>query len=114
MTDFLGWYVERVKGFQVYKGAGTLRGFDEYSSRALAEEAGELNGQMAKMFRDDNGIMTAERYGKIRAELGDVFFQAVACCIDLGLDPKEILIQNVEKLDKRQAENKLHGEGSER
>jgi len=114
MSDYLNWYKEQVKSFQVYKGKGTFRGFDNYSSRALAEEAGELNGQVAKLYRDDGGKLTEERFDKIKMELGDVFFQAVACCIDLGLDPRMILVHNVAKLEKRKAEGKIHGEGSKR
>lgn len=38
---------------------------------------------------------------KLRKELGDVFFYLMHCCSSLGLDPMEIVEENMTKLQER-------------
>jgi len=85
-----------------------------YPALALAEEAGEVSGLLAKALRDCDGKLDAERKARISKELGDVLWELAAVATDCGLNLDEIAAENLKKLAKREKEGKLHGEGSDR
>lgn len=50
----------------------------------------------------------------IKKELGDVIYYWTILCHELGLDPAEVMQDNLKKLAKRQKEGKIKGDGDER
>lgn len=58
--------------------------------------------------------ITDERRQKISKELGDTLWYAAQVASELGLDLGAIADENLIKLARRRAENRIHGEGSER
>jgi NTP pyrophosphatase (non-canonical NTP hydrolase) len=117
-------YAKHVGDFCVYPGKGTDMGFRTYSLIGLCGEVGELADQVAKAARDDHpGTrkvinirtgFTPMRNVAVRKELGDVIFMWIACCLDLGYDPREVLNENVDKLLDRLERGVIQGEGDDR
>ncbi len=48
------------------------------------------------------------------SELGDVFWFLCRICDEMNIDPTDVLLQNVDKLKKRQMAGTLKGDGDER
>jgi NTP pyrophosphatase (non-canonical NTP hydrolase) len=83
-----------------------------YTVLGLAEEAGEVAGVVKKHIRNTPegqapAFHTSEFRERLAAELGDVFWYLVQVCREAGLDPEQVLVQNVEKLAARQAAGTL-------
>ena len=106
-------YKKRAEKTAIYPGKGEFKGL-MYVSLGLAGEAGEYAEKMKKFIRDDNCIITKERRDLIVKELGDVLWYVANVANELHLDMEEIAINNLEKLNKRKEENKLHGDGDNR
>lgn len=85
-----------------------------YVALKLNGEAGEVAEQIGKALRDDEGRITATRLINLKKEIGDVFWYLARLCRDLNLDPREILDINYQKLQRRKAEGKIQGSGSDR
>lgn len=93
-----------------------------YPFMALAEEAGEVMGKLAKYARKQGelpflGDMTpqAEQLRHdLKKELGDVQWQLSQCAAELGMSLEEIAQANLAKLDDRAARDVLVGEGDDR
>lgn len=100
----------------VYSTARTAENYlrISYCAIKLNGEAGEVAELVAKAMRDDNGEFIRHRIDAISKELGDVLWYWARLCDELGLDPMEVLEENVGKLQKRKKEGKLHGSGSDR
>lgn len=117
-------YSKHVEDFCVYPGKGTEMGFRTYSLIGLCGEVGELADQVAKAARDDHPMTLKPVYGRtgftperdvaIRKELGDILFMWIACCLDLGYDPQELMGENVDKLLDRLERGVIQGEGDNR
>lgn len=86
----------------------------EYTLFGLFGETGELANKYKKIIRDDNGIITREKYLSMISELGDVAWYFVRVCKELGIEPSEVIDKNIEKLTKRKKENKISGSGDNR
>lgn len=100
----------------------------EYPFLALAEEAGEVMGKLAKYVRKNQkpvGIALMEakhpREGvsealreDLKSELGDCIWQLAACATELGMDLAEIMKDNLDKLEGRLASGTIIGEGDHR
>lgn len=80
----------------------------------LNGEAGEVAEQVGKALRDDKGEWTTERRDAILKEVGDVLWYCAAICTELDTDLSEVMQINLEKLQKRQEEGKISGQGSDR
>ena len=85
-----------------------------YPTLKLNGEAGEVAEKVGKCMRDNNGIFTDEIKLAIAYEIGDVIWYCSALSNDIGFTLDEICKLNIEKLQKRKAENKIHGEGDNR
>jgi len=85
-----------------------------YPAMGLAGEAGEVLNKFKKTIRDDKGLMTPERRAELLDELGDVFWYWYRCCVELDMDPQQVIRANMEKLDDRRKRGKLGGSGDER
>lgn len=84
-----------------------------YPVLALAEEAGEVAGKVAKYVRkrDTNYELLRADVGK---ELGDVAYQLSETARQFGYTLQEIIDMNVEKLTDRKDRGVLVGEGDNR
>lgn len=101
---------------------------NDYPFVALAEEAGEVMGKLAKFGRAnhvtvDDAIACAAShshevpealYDDLIKELGDVQWQLAACAKVLGVTLEEIQDANLAKLEGREKRGTLVGEGDER
>jgi NTP pyrophosphatase (non-canonical NTP hydrolase) len=104
-----------------YPGQGSLMGL-AYASLGLTGEAGETVEQVKKTWRDDGVTVetfgeyqvTGERREKILKELGDLLWYAAQICTELRADLGDVAAGNIAKLRTRQANNLIHGEGSDR
>ena len=77
-------------------------------------EAGELQGKVKKILRDDNFIITDEKREAILAELGDTLWYCTRVAAELGANLGEIAQANVDKLLDRRERDVLGGSGDNR
>ena len=85
-----------------------------YPALGLAGEAGETCDKIKKVIRDHQGHFNPEESIKIADELGDVMWYVANLAHDLGYNLEDIAKQNIQKLESRQARNKLQGSGDNR
>lgn len=84
-----------------------------YPVLALAEEAGEVAGKVAKYIRK-SGTDYQELRKQVLPELGDVAYQLSEAARQFGYTLDEVLQHNMDKLDGREARGTLLGEGDVR
>lgn len=85
-----------------------------YPALGLAGETGEICEKLKKALRDEQGVISPERKAALRKELGDVLWYIAALCSELGLAMDDVASFNIEKLARRSANNRLHGDGDDR
>lgn len=85
-----------------------------YPAIGLANEAGELLGEIKKILRDDGGKLSDERREKIKSEAGDVCWYLAVLLNDCGLKLDAVLAYNLEKLQGRAQRGTLQGSGENR
>ena len=88
-----------------------------YPALGLAGEAGEVANKIKKIMRDRKGDVNnlpGEVKDEITSELGDCLWYISALATDLGIGLDGVAFENIKKLDKRQANNTLHGSGDKR
>jgi len=85
-----------------------------YCATKLGGEAGEVAEQIGKALRDDGGQITDERRMAIKKEMGDVQWYLARLCRMIGIDPRDVLDTNLEKLRDRKDRGVLGGSGSDR
>ena len=88
-----------------------------YPALGLAGEAGEVANKIKKIMRDRKGDVNnlpGEIKDDIASELGDCLWYISALATDLGIGLDGVAFENIKKLDKRQANNTLHGSGDKR
>lgn len=84
-----------------------------YPATALAEEAGEVAGKIAKYVRKKDTDLNALREA-IAKELGDVAYQLSETARMFGFTLQDIIDMNVAKLEDRKDRGVLVGEGDNR
>lgn len=87
-----------------------------YPLLAIAEEAGEVCGKVAKFVRKSlsqpsNVVQLREDVGK---ELGDLLYQVSECARQFGYTLEDIAAMNVAKLTDRKERGVIVGEGDNR
>lgn len=85
----------------------------EYTALGLGE-AGEYQGKIKKIFRDDGGILTEERRAECISELGDVLWYVSECSRALGISLEDLAKANLAKLNGRKARGTIQGSGDSR
>lgn len=85
-----------------------------YGALALAGEAGELAGKVKKLWRDDDGLTTAERSADILSELGDILWYLTYTAHTMGYCLADVMKQNVIKLNDRAERGVQRGSGDHR
>ncbi len=81
-----------------------------YPTLGLAGEAGEVANQVKKVLRDDNGVITAERFGELVSELGDVLWYLAMIAKELDVPLEDIARWNLQKLSRRAQNDRIHGD----
>lgn len=77
-------------------------------------EAGELQGKVKKVLRDDAGVLTDEKRQAIAAELGDLLWYVASTASELGVSLADVAQGNLDKLASRAQRGTLQGSGDER
>lgn len=96
----------------IYPGRGTLIGL-LYASLGLGE-AGEIQGKIKKILRDDNGTVSMEKRSQVSEELGDLLWYISQIANELELELETIAEDNLEKLRSRKERGVLQGSGDNR
>lgn len=97
----------------VYPGQGGSLGL-MYVALGLNGEAGEVAEVVKKMWRDDEGHLTAGVRLKIKKELGDVLWYVAQVATECNLSVTEIMQNNLAKLADRKARGAMGGSGDDR
>jgi len=77
-------------------------------------EAGEVQGKIKKIIRDNGGIITNEATEEIKSELGDTLWYITSMCENLGITLADVATANIDKLHDRQKRGVLGGSGDNR
>jgi len=77
-------------------------------------EAGEVQGKIKKIIRDNGGYITPEAIDEIKSELGDTLWYITSMCENLGITLEDVANSNIEKLHDRQKRSVLGGSGDNR
>jgi NTP pyrophosphatase (non-canonical NTP hydrolase) len=86
-----------------------------YPTYAIAEEAGEVCGKIAKFIRKSRTSVDTEKLRMdVGKELGDLLFQVSEAARQFKFTLQEIADMNVEKLTDRKERGVLVGEGDDR
>lgn len=80
----------------------------------LLGEAGEFANKYKKVFRDNNGELTAELRQHLVDELGDQLWYIAVLCTLFGYDLEVVMANNVNKLHQREKLGKIQGVGDHR
>lgn len=96
----------------IYPGRGEITGL-LYTALGLGE-AGEIQGKVKKILRDNGGNLTVSNAEAIAAELGDLLWYVACLADELDYDLEEIAQLNLDKLSSRAERGVLQGSGDNR
>ncbi len=85
-----------------------------YLTVAMCGEAGEVADKVKKIYRDHEGIVDGVTEHEIAMEIGDVLWYLAALAIKLRVPLWSIAKCNIDKVNRRIAMDKLHGNGDYR
>jgi NTP pyrophosphatase (non-canonical NTP hydrolase) len=77
-------------------------------------EAGEVQGKIKKVIRDNGGIITEEHKIELMKEAGDVLWYLASLCDNLDVTLEDVANENIEKLKSRHERGTVHGSGDNR
>lgn len=77
-------------------------------------EAGEVQGKIKKIIRDNGGVITEENKHELIGEMGDTLWYLASMCDILGITLEEVADYNIEKLRSRIRRGTMHGSGDNR
>ena len=77
-------------------------------------EAGEVQGKLKKVIRDDGGVLTSETKKAIASEAGDVLWYLATLANEIGVSLSDIAQGNLDKLADRAQRDVLKGSGDNR
>lgn len=116
MTDALTFatYQSQASSTAIYpeKGTGSALAL-AYVGLGLGE-AGEVQGKLKKVIRDNGGVLSDEARDAIGKELGDLLWYVAAAATELGVDLGEVAQGNLDKLFDRKDRGVLNGSGDDR
>lgn len=105
-------YQQKAVRTAIYPGSGSVLGL-AYCGLGLGE-AGEIQGKIKKILRDDNGVISEEKKEAILAEVGDLLWYVAVISHELGSSLEDVAIGNVVKLSSREERGVLGGSGDNR
>lgn len=77
-------------------------------------EAGEVQGKLKKIVRDDDGVLTPEKKEAIQGEIGDVLWYVARLCTEIGTSLEYVAQMNIIKLLDRKERGVIQGSGDNR
>lgn len=83
-----------------------------YLTLGLAGEAGEVANKVKKYYRGD--LTINELRALLRGELGDTMWYMAQLCVELEIDLKRVLEENIFKLQGRLERGTIKGSGDNR
>ena len=98
-------YQEETRRFAIYPQKEAIT----YLGLGLTSEAGEVAGKLKKNIRDDHFELE-----ELVSEVGDVLWYCARLLDEVGVTLSSALESNIDKLDKRKANNTLKGSGDKR
>lgn len=107
-------YQRQAQATAVYPFDGRTADAISYCMLGLCGEAGETADKWKKVLRDKGGVVDEPTREALKKELGDVCWYLSQLSLELGFDFGDVAAANLEKLAKRAADGKLHGEGDNR
>lgn len=105
-------YQDQAASTAVYPGKGNMLGL-MYVGLGLGE-AGEVQGKIKKILRDNNGVIEDQHRIAIAKELGDVLWYVAMAAEEIGIPLEVIGTINLDKLADRRERGVLAGSGDER
>ena len=103
-------YQEKASATAVYPAAMKVL----YPAMGLPSEVGEFLNKLKKVYRDDEGVLTADKRAELQDEMGDILWYIAQLCNDLDISMEFAAATNLLKLKDRQTRNKLQGSGDTR
>ena len=85
-----------------------------YPVLGMNGEAGEAAEKVKKCLRDNNGVFGGQIKVDIMRELADVLWYIWATADDMGYTLEDVMKIGIEKVEKRQKTNTIHGSGDNR
>jgi len=85
-----------------------------YPALGLAGETGEVVDKIKKIIRDNNGELSDEKIEELKKEIGDVLWYIAQLATELKIPLSEVAKANLQKLEKRLQDGKIHGNGDNR
>lgn len=85
-----------------------------YPVLGMNGEAGEAAEKVKKCLRDNNGVFGGQIKVDIMRELADVLWYIWATADDMGYTLEDVMEIGIEKVEKRQKTNTVHGAGDNR
>lgn len=98
-------YQQRANETSYYYPDNTLLSRLLYMGTAFGGEAGETLNEIKKFARNDNGVLTQERKGKIVAELGDALWYLSQIAFLIGVPLDAVAGFNLHKIEERYGPN---------
>lgn len=77
-------------------------------------EAGEIQGKIKKVLRDDDGVLTTDKRDAIVKEIGDLLWYASQTATEINIPLGYIAEKNLAKLEDRAERGVLQGSGDDR
>ena len=105
-------YQNKTAKTAVYPGQRAVAGL-AYCGLGLGE-AGEVQGKIKKVIRDDDGVLTNEAGAKIAAELGDLLWYISQTATEIGVKLEDVANGNLVKLASRHERGVIQGSGDDR
>lgn len=105
-------YQHKASETAIYPGKGEVTGL-LYVGLGLGE-AGEVQGKIKKVLRDDNGVVSPEKRDAILSECGDVLWYLAQVTSELNANLADVAQENLDKLAGRKERGTLTGSGDVR
>jgi NTP pyrophosphatase (non-canonical NTP hydrolase) len=77
-------------------------------------EAGEVQGKIKKIIRDNGGVIDETARIEIAKEIGDTLFYIASLCQNLGISMEDVANMNIEKIQSRHSRGTINGSGDNR
>ncbi len=85
-----------------------------YPVLGLTGESGEVAEKVKKLLRDKGGVIDDEFREAVKKELGDVLWYLAAMAYELGFTLTDVAWSNLEKVERRNTNGTVHGDGDDR
>lgn len=85
-----------------------------YLALGVSGEAGEVAEKIKKILRNDDGVVSEEKRGELKKEIGDVLWYLAMLSRELGFPFEEAAKTNIAKLADRAARGVIKSSGDNR